>query len=59
MRETEYAMTTETAPREYSWVRHLLPRIVVGALIAAALVAVYAVIIGRFDETCWRLRPPA
>ena len=48
-------MTTETAPREYAWVRHLLPRIVVGALIAGALVAVYAVIIGRFDETCWRL----
>ncbi len=49
-------MATETAsPREYPWVRHLLPRIVIGALIAAALVAVYAVIIGRFDETCWRL----
>jgi hypothetical protein len=48
-------MTTETAPRNYDWVRHLLPRIVIGALIAAALVAVYAVIIGRFDETCWRL----
>ncbi len=48
-------MTTEIAPRNYSWVRHLLPRIVIGALIAAALVAVYAVIIGRFDETCWRL----
>ena len=48
-------MTTEIAPRSYAWVRHLLPRIVIGALIAAALVAVYAVIIGRFDETCWRL----
>src|SRR3954466_3432345 len=32
-----------------------MPRIVVGALIAAALVGVYAVILGRFDETCWRL----
>jgi hypothetical protein len=36
-------------------VRKLLPRIVIGALIAAALVGVYAVIIGRWDETCWRL----
>lgn len=41
--------------RQYGWVRHLLPRIVIGALIAAALVGVYAVLIGRFDETCWRL----
>lgn len=41
--------------RQYGWVRHLLPRIVIGALIAAALVGVYAVVIGRFDETCWRL----
>ena len=40
---------------QYGWVRHLLPRIVIGALIAAALVGVYAVVIGRFDETCWRL----
>ncbi|MEY9850891.1 hypothetical protein ABH923_000569 [Leifsonia sp. EB41] len=39
----------------FAWVRKLLPRIVVGALIAAALVGVYAVIIGTWDETCWRL----
>lgn len=39
----------------FAWVRRLLPRIVVGALIAAALVGVYAVIIGTWDETCWRL----
>ncbi len=39
----------------FGWVRKLLPRIVIGALIAAALVGVYAVIIGRWDETCWRL----
>ena len=39
----------------FGWVRRLLPRIVIGALIAAALVGVYAVIIGRWDETCWRL----
>jgi hypothetical protein len=28
---------------------------VVGALIAAALIGVYAVVLGRFDDTCWRL----
>ncbi|GAA4147062.1 hypothetical protein [Leifsonia shinshuensis] len=39
----------------FAWVRKLLPRIVIGSLIAAALVGVYAVIIGRWDETCWRL----
>ncbi|MFE4951353.1 hypothetical protein ACFQ9V_14715 [Leifsonia sp. NPDC056665] len=39
----------------FAWVRKLLPRIVVGSLIAAALVGVYAVIIGTWDETCWRL----
>ncbi|WP_285115173.1 hypothetical protein [Leifsonia sp. fls2-241-R2A-40a] len=44
-----------SAPNPYAWVRHLLPRVVIGALIAAALVGVYAVILGRFDETCWRL----
>ncbi|KRC47118.1 hypothetical protein ASE16_17375 [Leifsonia sp. Root227] len=47
--------TTANQVRQYGWVRHLLPRIVIGALIAAALVGVYAVVIGRFDETCWRL----
>ncbi|MGO4535778.1 hypothetical protein [Leifsonia sp. 2MCAF36] len=47
--------TARTAPNPYGWVRHLMPRIVVGALIAAALVGVYAVVLGRFDETCWRL----
>ena len=47
--------TARTAPNPYGWVRHLMPRIVVGALIAAALVGVYAVILGRFDDTCWRL----
>ncbi|WP_158866761.1 hypothetical protein [Leifsonia sp. AG29] len=47
--------TAPTAPNPYGWVRHLMPRIVVGALIAAALVGVYAVVLGRFDETCWRL----
>lgn len=41
--------------REYAWVRHLLPRIVIGALIAAALVGVYAVAIGEWDALCWRL----
>ncbi|GAB3575971.1 hypothetical protein GCM10027406_08290 [Leifsonia lichenia] len=46
---------TANEVRQYGWVRHLLPRIVIGALIAAALVGVYAVVIGRFDETCWRL----
>lgn len=45
----------DPAPRPYAWVRHLLPRVVIGALIAAALVGVYAVIIGQFDQTCWRL----
>ncbi|WP_431219206.1 hypothetical protein [Leifsonia xyli] len=49
------APTAPTAPNPYGWVRHLLPRVVIGALIAAALVGVYAVILGRFDETCWRL----
>jgi hypothetical protein len=39
----------------FAWVRKLLPRIVIGSLIAAALVGVYAVIIGRWDDTCWRL----
>lgn len=60
-------MTEATAPspaagptrsagfNRFGWVRKLLPRIVIGALIAAALVGVYAVIIGRWDETCWRL----
>jgi hypothetical protein len=54
-------MTEATAPapapavNRFGWVRKLLPRIVVGALIAAALVGVYAVIIGRWDETCSRL----
>lgn len=53
--------TTAPAPlhrpetRQYAWVRHLMPRIVIGALIAAALVGVYAVLIGEFDELCWRL----
>ncbi|WP_374009295.1 hypothetical protein [Leifsonia sp. LS-T14] len=47
--------TVRTAPAPYGWVRHLMPRIVIGALIAAALVGVYAVVLGRFDETCWRL----
>ncbi|MGJ4845209.1 hypothetical protein [Leifsonia sp. Le1] len=55
--EAREAGMTATAHevRQYGWVRHLLPRIVIGALIAAALVGVYAVVIGRFDETCWRL----
>ncbi|MCI0158400.1 hypothetical protein KNO15_16990 [Leifsonia shinshuensis] len=58
-------MTEATAPapgptrsagfNRFGWVRKLLPRIVIGALIAAALVGVYAVVIGRWDETCWRL----
>ncbi len=54
-------MTEAIAPtpapgfNRFGWVRKLLPRIVIGALIAAALVGVYAVIIGRWDETCWRL----
>ncbi|MET3565395.1 hypothetical protein ABIC47_000866 [Leifsonia sp. 563] len=47
--------TASSAPNPYAWVRHLLPRVVIGALIAAALVGVYAVILGRFDDTCWRL----
>ena len=53
--------TTAPAPlhrpddRQYAWVRHLMPRIVIGALIAAALVGVYAVLIGEFDALCWRL----
>ncbi|GAA2049686.1 hypothetical protein [Leifsonia soli] len=47
--------TVSSAPNPYAWVRHLLPRVVIGALIAAALVGVYAVILGRFDDTCWRL----
>lgn len=58
--EHDVTGTTQQSPppqqtRQYGWVRHLLPRIVIGALIAAALVGVYAVVIGRFDETCWRL----
>jgi hypothetical protein len=52
-------MSEATVPapgfNRFGWVRKLLPRIVIGALIAAALVGVYAVIIGRWDETCWRL----
>ncbi|MBN9631202.1 MAG: hypothetical protein J0I18_11395 [Actinobacteria bacterium] len=54
-------MTEAIAPtpapefNRFGWVRKLLPRIVIGALIAAALVGVYAVIIGRWDENCWRL----
>ncbi|MEO7018232.1 MAG: hypothetical protein ABI067_17110 [Leifsonia sp.] len=49
-------MTTTTAEtNQYSWVRQLLPPIVIGALIAAALVGVYAVIIGEFNDLCWRL----
>ncbi|WP_433862253.1 hypothetical protein [Streptomyces sp. L7] len=47
------ALPPET--NRFAWVRHLLPRIVIGSLIAAALVGVYAVIIGRWDDTCWRL----
>ena len=47
--------TASSAQNPYAWVRHLLPRVVIGALIAAALVGVYAVILGRFDDTCWRL----
>ena len=47
--------TASSTPNPYGWVRHLMPRVVIGALIAAALVGVYAVILGRFDETCWRL----
>lgn len=47
--------TASIAPNPYGWVRHLMPRIVIGALIAAALIGVYAVILGRFDDTCWRL----
>lgn len=45
---------TETAPlgtaptNPYAWVRALLPRIVIGALIAAAIVGVYSVIVGDF-----------
>ncbi|MGO4592282.1 hypothetical protein AB4Z18_00540 [Leifsonia sp. 2TAF2] len=47
--------TIPSTSNPYGWVRHLLPRVVIGALIAAALVGVYAVVLGRFDETCWRL----
>lgn len=47
--------TAPSVPNPYAWVRHLLPRVVIGALVAAALVGVYAVILSRFDETCWRL----
>jgi hypothetical protein len=40
---------TETVPiNQYAWVRALLPRIVIGALIAAAIVGVYSVIVGDF-----------
>jgi hypothetical protein len=50
----EHAATpAETNP--YAWVRKALPRVVVGALVAAALVGVYAVVLGQFNETCWRL----
>lgn len=47
------ALPPET--NRFAWVRKLLPRIVIGSLIAAAIVGVYAVIIGRWDDTCWRL----
>ena len=47
--------TASIAPNPYGWVRHVVARMVVGALIAAALIGVYAVVLGRFDDTCWRL----
>jgi hypothetical protein len=47
--------TASIAPNPYGWVRHVVARLVIGALIAAALIGVYAVVLGRFDETCWRL----
>ena len=47
--------TVSIAPNPYGWVRHVVARLVIGALIAAALIGVYAVVLGRFDDTCWRL----
>ncbi|MGG7509703.1 hypothetical protein [Plantibacter sp. YIM 135249] len=53
---TEVPVHMNTTPdHRYGWVRRLLPRIVIGALIAAAVVGVYAVLIGEFNELCWRL----
>ena len=52
---TELAGALPPDTNRFAWVRKLLPRIVIASLIAAALVGVYAVIIGTWDETCWRL----
>lgn len=52
---TDLTGSLPPATNRFGWVRKLLPRIVIGSLIAAALVGVYAVIIGNWDETCWRL----